>query len=73
MAKDKPVSRFVALFRGVNVGGKNLLPMKELIELFLQVGCRDVNSYIQSGNVLFSANERTAEEAKNIIPAHIAE
>ncbi len=73
MAKDKPVSRFVALVRGVNVGGKNLLPMKELIELFLQAACCDVSSYIQSGNILFSATEQQAEEAKNIIPTRIAE
>ena len=73
MAKNKPVDRFVALFRGVNVGGKNILPMKELIELFIQADCRDVSNYIQSGNILFSANEQKAEEAKITIPTNIAE
>ena len=73
MAKNKPVDRFIALFRGVNVGGKNSLPMKELIELFVQAGCRDVSNYIQSGNILFSANEQKAEEAEITIPVKIAE
>ena len=44
----------VALLRGINVGGKNLLPMKELVRLFEKLGCVDVATYIQSGNVVFS-------------------
>jgi len=44
---------YVALLRGINVGGKNKLPMKDLAALFAAVGCADVQTYIQSGNVLF--------------------
>lgn len=44
-----------ALLRGINVGGKNKLPMKELAALFAEAGCRDVETYIQSGNVVFEA------------------
>jgi uncharacterized protein (DUF1697 family) len=47
--------KHVALLRGINVGGKNLLPMKDLTEIFVQAGCKDVRTYIQSGNVIFSA------------------
>jgi len=47
--------RFVALLRGINVGGKNKLPMRELVAIFEAVGCEDVTTYIQSGNVVFSA------------------
>lgn len=43
----------VALLRGINVGGKNLLPMKALAEIFVQAGCTEVDTYIQSGNVVF--------------------
>ena len=43
----------VALLRGINVGGKNLLPMKSLAEIFTAAGCTDVKTYIQSGNVIF--------------------
>jgi uncharacterized protein (DUF1697 family) len=45
----------VALLRGINVGGKNLLPMKELVQLFDAAGCRNPSTYIQSGNVIFDA------------------
>jgi len=45
----------VALLRGVNVGGKNKLPMKELAAIFAAVGCGSVTTYIQSGNVVFDA------------------
>jgi uncharacterized protein (DUF1697 family) len=61
----------VALMRGINVGGKNKLPMKELIELFVDVGCRDVRSYIQSGNVLFSGDAGLAARVRNEVPRRI--
>ena len=50
--------RHVALLRGINVGGKNMLPMKELADIFAKAGCADVTTYIQSGNVLFSADSK---------------
>jgi uncharacterized protein (DUF1697 family) len=43
---------WIALLRGINVGG-NLLPMKELVAVLEKAGCRDVRTYIQSGNVVF--------------------
>ena len=52
------MQRFVALFRGINVGGKHSLPMKELTGLLEQLGCKDVRSYIQSGNVTFSTDQK---------------
>lgn len=50
----------IALLRGINVGGHNKLPMKELAGLFAALGCRDVTTYIQSGNVLFTAEPELA-------------
>ena len=47
--------RFVALLRGINVGGRNRLPMKGLIAVFEAAGCRNVGTYIQSGNVVYEA------------------
>ncbi len=47
---------FVALLRGINVGGKHLLPIKELAEMFAKVNCANVRTYIQSGNVIFNAS-----------------
>jgi uncharacterized protein (DUF1697 family) len=49
----------VALLRGINVGGKNLVPMKDLRQAFEDAGYKDVSTYIQSGNVLFSATGTT--------------
>ena len=46
-------ARRVALLRGVNVGGRNKVPMRALCEVFEGAGCSDVQSYIQSGNVVF--------------------
>jgi uncharacterized protein (DUF1697 family) len=45
----------VALLRGINVTGKNMLPMKELAQMFSDAGCSHVRTYIQSGNVIFEA------------------
>jgi uncharacterized protein (DUF1697 family) len=47
--------RYAALLRGINVSGKNMLPMKELAAMFVAAGCSKVETYIQSGNVVFSA------------------
>jgi uncharacterized protein (DUF1697 family) len=59
MKKDS--SRHVALLRGINVGGKNMLPMKELAAMFAKAGCADVTTYIQSGNVVFCAEDKVVE------------
>ncbi len=45
----------VALLRGINVGGRNRLPMADLAAVFAAEGCAEVRTYIQSGNVLFLA------------------
>lgn len=47
--------RYAALLRGINVGGKHRLPMKDLIAIFEALGCEDVRTYVQSGNVVFDA------------------
>jgi len=49
---------YVALLRGINVGGKNLLSMKSLKASFERAGFRDVSTYINSGNVLFRTRAR---------------
>ncbi len=50
---------FVALLRGINVGGKNLIPMAALRACFEEHGFDDVATYIQSGNVVFASAERS--------------
>jgi len=51
--------KFVALLRGINVGGKNVIKMAELKACFESIGLSDVTTFIQSGNVLFATNERS--------------
>ena len=63
----------VALLRGINVGGKNKLPMKSLVALFEDAGCANVRSYIQSGNVLFEAGSALARRIPVAIGEAIAE
>jgi uncharacterized protein (DUF1697 family) len=57
----------VALLRGINVGGNNMLPMKDLSAMFEAAGCSAVRTYIQSGNVLFQATDDVA----GAVPARV--
>lgn len=50
-------TRHVALLRGINVGGKNLIRMTDLASCFEADGFGGVATYIQSGNVIFSCDE----------------
>jgi len=53
-------TRYVALLRGINVGGKRPVPMADLREMFTTAGFGDVATYIQSGNVVFSSDRPAA-------------
>jgi uncharacterized protein (DUF1697 family) len=59
----------LALLRGINVGGKNPLPMKDLARMFSEAGCADVRTYIQSGNVVFEAPPRASKIADAVSAA----
>ncbi len=63
--------KFIALFRGINVGGKNKLPMKDLIRVFAELGCVDVASYIQSGNIIFKAPADLARRVPTLVAKRI--
>ena len=55
-------ARYLALLRGINVGGKNLVKMAELRAAFEEMGFADVATYIASGNVLFRAPRQKRDE-----------
>ncbi len=61
----------IALLRGINVGGKNKLPMEALKEIFADAGCEDVRTYIQSGNIIFNADAKLTQQLPTIIAAKI--
>ena len=58
---------YIALLRGINVGGKNRLPMKALIPLLETLKLENVRSYIQSGNVVFKAEKINAPDLSSAI------
>ena len=63
--------KFVALLRGINVGGKNKVPMAKLKACFEELGCENVQTYIASGNVIFESKQSAAkltEELEATLP-----
>ena len=60
------MSRYVALLRGINVGGKNSVPMIRLRAVLEELGFTDVATYIASGNVILES-ERGADETRALI------
>jgi uncharacterized protein (DUF1697 family) len=62
-----PVKIFVALLRGVNVGGKNMIRMSALKESFERMGFGGVTTYINSGNIIFTTQEGDARELERSI------
>jgi uncharacterized protein (DUF1697 family) len=63
----------LALLRGVNVGGKNCVPMTQLAQVFVDAGCTDVRTYIQRGNVIFKASQSKLKTLPGIITQRIEE
>lgn len=62
---------WIALLRGVNVGGNNILPMKDLRAIVEALGHKNVRTYIQSGNCVFQANETDNEKIAAALGAAI--
>jgi uncharacterized protein (DUF1697 family) len=64
-------TQYLALLRGINVGGKNPVKMANLRECFEGLGFDDVSTYINSGNVLFRAPRQKADELATRIEAEL--
>lgn len=56
----------IALLRGINVGGKNKVPMPELRDVFEEAGFLEVQTYINSGNVIFRSDNEDEEALQEI-------
>ena len=67
------MTTYVALLRGINVGGKNLIRMPALKAAFEEGAFEDVATYIQSGNVLFTAPGARTTELTDRIETLLAE
>jgi uncharacterized protein (DUF1697 family) len=66
---DPAIDRYIALYRGINVGAVNRVRMESLRAMHERLGHRDVASYIQSGNIVFSASGPTRTIARKIAAA----
>ena len=62
--------RYIALLRGINVGGHHIIKMADLRNMFTNAGAKDVATYIQSGNVVFS-HARAASTLVGHLEKHI--
>jgi uncharacterized protein (DUF1697 family) len=67
------MTRYVALLRGINVGGKNLIKMPALKAAFENDGFENVSTYIQSGNVLFDSPDSSSPQLTKRIERTLAE
>lgn len=62
----------LALLRGINVGGRNLVRMPDLRQVFVDIGHADVTTYIQSGNVLFAPTTTDTRAVARALEQEIA-
>lgn len=66
------MNTWISLLRGINVGGKNVLPMKELRSLLDELGYKNVQTYIQSGNCIFDSRKTNSQKISQDIAGGIA-
>ena len=57
LCEARQIKRYIALLRGINISGKNKVPMAELKKCFEALGGREVKTFLNSGNVIFSSDE----------------
>lgn len=65
------MQKWIALFRGINVGGKNVLPMSELRSDLKGMGLENIRTYIQSGNVVFDSESKNVRALAQAITERI--
>jgi uncharacterized protein (DUF1697 family) len=58
---------YIALLRGINVSGQKKIPMAELRDLLSGIGLENVQTYIQSGNVVFQSSEKSSQKLESNI------
>ena len=65
-------AKFLALLRGVNVGGKNRISQEALRQAFESLGCRNVRTYIHSGNILFRSDKARVKDLAQTIEQELS-
>ena len=67
------MARYVALLRGINVSGRSIIPMADLKRVAVDLGHDEVSTYIQTGNVLFTAEKGDEAELGRSLEAAVRE
>ncbi|MFY0603555.1 MAG: DUF1697 domain-containing protein [Flavobacteriaceae bacterium] len=62
------MTRYIVLLRGINVSGKNKLPMQDLRAVLSELGYQNIQTYIQSGNIILDS-----EKEKSVVENEIKE
>ena len=65
--------RYLALLRGINVGGKNIIAKDDLRRCFEDLGYANVRTYIQSGNILFRSNKSSVKSLTAEVEAGLSD
>lgn len=65
------MNKHIALFRGINVGGKGRIPMKALVSQLEGLGAKNIRTYIQSGNAVFESAEKNRSKLSGKIAAEV--
>ena len=66
------MKKYVLLLRGINVGGKNKITMKELKDILQTFPVTEIETYIQSGNVVLTSNEELNDDFQNKVAKAIS-
>jgi uncharacterized protein (DUF1697 family) len=61
------MAKFVSILRGINVSGQKKIIMTDLKELYEKIGFSNVQTYIQSGNVVFESDDRSSTQDEAIL------
>lgn len=67
-----PTRTYVALLRGINVGGNNVIPMAALVDTFARAGFAGARTYIASGNVIFESTSRDPRALERTLEAALS-
>lgn len=67
------MNTYITLLRGINVSGQKLIKMIELKSHFEELGFSDIQTYIQSGNIVFKSSENSVSKLEGLIEAKIKE
>ena len=61
------MSQYIVLLKGINVGGHKKVPMAELRQLLTDAGFEEIQTYIQSGNVILQSKEKAVHKIENLV------